>query len=95
MTFLLVFAILYLNFNVLLNIIMDGGSVLWHFHLHVCVRVCVQAVSAHPNVMGLRRVVPAAVIPQTFVQSATDKQVFLLELEYCSGGDLFGFVLKV
>jgi hypothetical protein len=56
--------------------------------------MCVQAVSEHPNVMGLRRVVPSAVMPGSSML-LDQKHVFLLELEYCSGGDLFGFVLKV
>ena len=61
-------------------------------------RVCVQAVSAHPNVMGLRRVAPSAALPRSSApgaSSADPRQVLLLELEFCAGGELFDFVLKV
>jgi 5'-AMP-activated protein kinase, catalytic alpha subunit len=45
----------------------------------------------HPNVIGLRRVIPSINFPH---EDGRPRQVLLLDLELCSGGELFDFVLS-
>lgn len=45
----------------------------------------------HPNVIGLKRVIPSINFPH---DDGRDRQVLILDLELCSGGELFDFVLS-